>query len=431
MYCGYITTLRNLKKHSNADRLQCVEVFGQNVIVNLDYYEGQKVVFFPADGQLSLEFATDNNLIRKKDEHGNNIGGYMDEQKRNIKAIRLRGEKSEGIVLPLESLSKYTDIGKLKNGDQISILNGQEICRKYIPKSIKSNQTTTKKTSHKNKSITYPFFMEHLDTNHLVYNLNAFKPGDTVYITRKLHGTSGRTMKTVKVEEKRNVIRRLFHMNPRIYKTVDVISGSRRVVLDKFGNGGYYHDNAFREKYHTLLKDKLPEGMEIFYEIVDYVDENTPIMGTTSNSKVKDKEFVKKFGKETVFSYGCHPGESEMYVYRITMTSSDGTVIELPWETVLIWCERLGLNAVPTLEKFIFTSEEDLLNRVHKYTEGMPVDEIGRNHIAEGVVVRIDNREKFTAYKEKVFEFKVIEGIIKDTSNAPDMEEYEEVLKNE
>lgn len=50
MYCGYITTLRNLKNHSNADRLQCVEVFGQNVIVNLDYYEGQKVVFFPADG---------------------------------------------------------------------------------------------------------------------------------------------------------------------------------------------------------------------------------------------------------------------------------------------------------------------------------------------------------------------------------------------
>ena len=35
MYCGYITTLKGLRKHSNADRLQCVEVFGQNVIVDL------------------------------------------------------------------------------------------------------------------------------------------------------------------------------------------------------------------------------------------------------------------------------------------------------------------------------------------------------------------------------------------------------------
>lgn len=119
MYCAYITTLKGLRKHSNADRLQCVEVFGQNVIVDLSYQEGQKVVFFPSDGQLSLEYATDNNLVRKKDENGNNIGGYMDAEKRNVTAIRLRGEKSEGLVLPVETLSKYTDISKLKDGDQI------------------------------------------------------------------------------------------------------------------------------------------------------------------------------------------------------------------------------------------------------------------------------------------------------------------------
>ena len=73
MYCGYITTIKDIRKHSNADRLQCVTVFGQNVIVDLSYYEGQKIVFFPSDGQLSEEFANDNNLVRKKDENGNNI----------------------------------------------------------------------------------------------------------------------------------------------------------------------------------------------------------------------------------------------------------------------------------------------------------------------------------------------------------------------
>ena len=78
MYCGYITTIKNIRKHSNADRLQCIEVFGQNVIVDLTYKEGQKVVFFPSDGQLSVEFASENNLLRRKDENGKNVGGYMD-----------------------------------------------------------------------------------------------------------------------------------------------------------------------------------------------------------------------------------------------------------------------------------------------------------------------------------------------------------------
>ena len=75
----------------------------------------------------------------------------------------------------------------------------------------------------------------------------------------------------------------------------------------------------------------------------------------------------------------------------------------------------------------------NLLNRtismVNKYLDGMPADEIGKTHVAEGVVVRIDNRATFTAYKDKVFEFKVIEGIAKDTSDVPDMEEAEELFE--
>ena len=432
MYCAYITTLKGLRKHSNADRLQCVEVFGQNVIVDLSYKDGQKVVFFPSDGQLSEEYAKDNNLVRMKDENGNNIGGYMDAEKRNVTAIRLRGEKSEGLVLPIESLSKYVDVTKLKDGDQITVLSGHEICRKYIPKSSRRSNNSRKSSDKKKKdnSISYPFFEEHKDTAQLAYNMSAFKPGDTVYITRKLHGTSARTMKTIKVTKKTNVFRRFLHMKPKCEKEVSVVTGSRRVVLkDMNSTDGYYSDNTFRKKYHDLLKDKLPEGFEIFYEIVGYVNETTQIMGTVSNGKVKDKEFKKKFGDTTVFSYGCKPGENEMYVYRMTATTADGTVVEIPWENIKVWCDKLGVKHVPELEKFIYTTPEDLKERVNKYLDGMPVDEIGKTHIAEGVVVRIDNRDSFTAYKDKVFEFKVCEGIIKDNSDAPDMEEAEELLK--
>lgn len=324
------------------------------------------------------------------------------------------------------------DVTKLKDGDQITVIGGHEICRKYIPKSSRRSNNSRKSSDKKKKdnSISYPFFEEHKDTAQLAYNMSAFKPGDTVYITRKLHGTSARTMKTIKVTKKNNVFRRFLHMKPKYEKEVSVVTGSRRVVLkDMNSTDGYYSDNTFRKKYHDLLKDKLPEGFEIFYEIVGYVNETTPIMGTVSNSKVKDKEFKKKFGDTTVFSYGCKPGENEMYVYRMTATTADGTVVEIPWENIKVWCDKLGVKHVPELEKFIYTTPEDLKERVNKYLDGMPVDEIGKTHIAEGVVVRIDNRDSFTAYKDKVFEFKVCEGIIKDNSDAPDMEEAEELLK--
>ena len=68
MYCAYVTTIKELKKHPNADRLQCVEIFGNNTIVDLSYYEGQRVIYFPVDGQLSEEFAADNNLVKKSSE---------------------------------------------------------------------------------------------------------------------------------------------------------------------------------------------------------------------------------------------------------------------------------------------------------------------------------------------------------------------------
>ena len=427
MYCGYITTLYGLRKHSNADRLQCVSVFQQNVIVDLSYYEGQRVVFFASDGQLSEEFANDNNLVRKKDENGNNIGGYLDPDKRNITAVKLRGERSEGLVLPVECLSKYVDVSTLKDGDQITVLNGHEICKKYIPRrNQRQNSNGDSKGKHKKKfekeTVSYPFFDEHIDTSQLNYNLHAFKEGDIVYLTRKLHGSSQRCSNAIQViKKKRNpILKKLFRLKDKETKAYRLVTGTRRVVLSNFDKEeGYYGSNAFRKPYHDFFKDKLPKGMEIFFEVVGWVNESTPIMGRCNNKLVKDKEFEKMYGKETVFTYGCEPGENDIYVYRMTFTNEDGVVIELPTEEVKLWCERLGCKFVPILDKFLFTTIDDLNERVNKWLD-IP-DEIDSRHVAEGVVVRIDNRSKFTAFKQKSFMFKVISGIITDNSDVNGM----------
>lgn len=436
MYCAYITTIKEIHKHSNADRLQCCEIFGNNVIVDMSYTVGDRVVYFPVDGQLSEDFANENNLVRKKDENGNNVGGYLEPDKRNIRALKLRGEKSDGLILPITVLAKYTDITNLKDGDQITVLDGREICKKYIPhnnnnKPHFSNTKVSKNKKEEHKKVSYPFFLEHEDTEQLAYNQQAFRENDIIYLTRKLHGTSFRVSNCLEfTTTKRNrILKKLFHLQDKVASKFQIISGTRRVVLRNY-NGGFYGSNAFRKKYNDFFVDKLPKGMTVYGEIVGWIDENTPIMPKCNNSKVKDKDFSRQYGSETIFTYGCKPGENKCYIYRITMTNDDGITIEIPTEETIKWCDRLGCEYVPLLEKFLYTTWEDLNDRCAQYLD-VPEPLANGSHITEGVVVRIDNRSKFTAYKTKSFAFKVLEGIIKDTADTPDIEEAEELINDD
>lgn len=389
----------------------------------MSYKEGDIGIYFPTDGKLGQEYAEANNLVRKKDENGNNIGGYLDPDKRNIKAIKLRGEKSDGLFMPLYSLSPFCNIDELSIGDRITIINGTVICEKYIPRgNRKGTGANGNKKTKKKKVVEFPLFQEHIDTEQLDYNLGEFKKNDTCYITLKMHGTSQRTGLLPR-EDNKNIITRL--KNKYLKTKYDTVTGTRRVVIDSFNKDtGFYGTDKFREQWHNFFKERLHKGEEVYYEVVGYVNETTPIMPDGDNKKVQDKEFTKQYGDKTRFSYGCDEGFCKAYVYRMTMTNEDGHIVEYPWEVVKHRCEEMGIPHVPELDKFLYTTEDNLMKRVDKHLD--ITDPIGKTHIAEGVVVRIDNKPKFKAFKKKGFYFKVLEGIIKDTAEVPDMEEEQE-----
>ena len=469
MYKAYVTTLKNVRKHSNADKLLLADCFGNTVCVSLDYTEGMVGVYFPTDGKLSEEFCTQHNLVRKKDENGVNIGGYLDPEKRNITAIKLRGEKSDGLFMPISCLDYCFDKGtaaeNLAVGDTIDVVNGHLICEKYIPK--RASRTSaggagTRAHRHAKRSIA-PTFFEHADTEQLAYNLDAFKPGDLVEITLKMHGTSQRTgyLKIFKGYNDShackvgNALRRLAyrfigkedefeysHDGEPIYDW-GYVSGTRRTVLDDF-DGGFYGSNAFREIHARKFEGKLRKGETVYYEVVGFTDTGAGIMGAGNNEKL-GKDFVKQYGKETIFSYGCVPVvsvdsediQSDMYVYRMTSTNEDGEVVEYTPDFMRYRCEQMGVKCVPVFwTGFIpenpasatdptITAGEWIKNKAELFYDG--ADPVGKTHVREGVVARVINRPKFTAYKHKNFEFKVLEGIIKDVADAPDMEEAQEI----
>lgn len=459
-YTAFITRIKNLRPHPNADRLQMGECFGNTVIVSLEYEDNQLGVYFPSDGQVSVEFATINNLVRKKDENGNNIGGYMDPDKRNVTAIKLRGEKSDGLFLPLKSLETFGDITTLHEGDRIDNFNGHEICCKYIPrKNVRQGRVSDGNRTHKKKVPVAPLFFEHADTEQLAYNLEAFKPGDEIEITLKMHGTSQRTAYLpVFKGYKRTFWGKIFRREGTPIYDWGYVSGTRRTVLENF-EGGYYGSNEFREAHSKFFEGKLWKGEEIFYEVVGFTTTGQPIMATADNKKLNDKDFIKQYGKTTTFSYGCSPtgeGEpedywddaktepsfvpivpqSDIYVYRMTMTNEDGDTVEYTPDFMRYRCEQMGVKTVPVMwrgfiegkriENNEITPGDYIKNIAEGFYDGP--DPIGKTHVREGVVVRILNRPKFCAYKHKNWSFKALEGIVKVEAEAPDMEEAQEEI---
>lgn len=126
----------------------------------------------------------------------------------------------------------------------------------------------------------------------------------------------------------------------------------------------------------------------------------------------------------------------------MTMSNEEGDTVEMSPEQMRLRCDQMGVKYVPVFEKFmipdmgvdvdndgtadaqIVSPGEYVLRKVEQYFDGP--DPIGKTHIREGVVARIVNRPTIAVYKHKNFNFKVLEGIIKDTADAPDIEEAQD-----
>lgn len=601
MYSAYITELDKIREHPKADTLVIAEVFYTDVVIKKDVFKlGDKVVYFPTDGVLNEDFCKDNNLLRSD-------GGYIHENRR-VKAISLRGVKSDGLIMPIDVLSKYIDTNELKSGDQINVINGVEICKKYIPgtKGRPKGPSHTPKKKHGGKYL----FPQHKDTNQLRYNLNNFKEGDELILTEKVHGcfdskarvrlfnkkdlvristikkgdivvgyknnkivpskvlnvfkngktknwveviftrkglgkqkigkikctpnhrffrknkrdfmeikdfkigdeifllcedktitnvqkqkykipeefqnieiednldneinevcytfqnnpqkileinnikmergtfrydletetgnyvvsdclvhnSSGRSSNALKKTNRSNFLSKLLRLYLKPKEEYEYIMGSRRVniPLDKIDEKeGFHGGNNFRLKAHNKLSDKIYKGECWYYEISGYDDNGNPIMPKVSNEKLKDKEFIKRYGDITHFKYNINSG-NDIWVYRITMVNPDGIEVDYSWDQVKYRCDQVGVKSVPELDRFYFTTIDDLVDRVDKLVDGPST--IDRTHLREGVVVRVNNRPGFSAYKDKNMSFKILEGIIKTDSKEPDMEEAEEAF---
>lgn len=404
--CATIVKINAIQKHPNADRLQIISLFGTQVISDMDTKQDDLMIYFDSNLKLSNDYCKNNNLFRTKELNIDQTkSGYVDDNCR-VKAIKLKGEFSDGILMPLNSLDfiNKLNINELIQGFEFNDINGINICEKYIPVQQKSanKQGNNEKKNRGRKAPKSPMFVEHWDTSQFFKNQHVIPAQTILYLEEKIHGTSGRIGNALISRELNKFERLLKYFKVKISEFEwKYIHGSRRVTyIERSVKSESFHDNTMREETFNSVKGLLNKGEEIYFELYGYEKTNN------------GAKFIQKD-----FPYGCKPNEYKKLLYRVTMNNEDGKVIDCPREYVYTKADELGMNKPYVFEKYYYDGSEEsmkiLEDKVKNYALGQ--SELDKNTLKEGVVVWFINGKGFwTCLKYKQDAFRLKESSNKD-----------------
>lgn len=192
-YAAVVTTIKAINRLEGCDNVVGTPIFGFQAIVGRDSQIGDVGIVFPAETQLSEEFARENNLHRHGDKNKDEgAKGYLEDNRR-VKAMKFRGHRSDCLFMPLESLSyiKKLDLSQFNEGDSFDMIGEHEICKKYVIKTTR-REARLEKNKLKFTRVDKKFLPEHFDSDNYFRNMEVIPPERQVIVTQKLHGTSVR-----------------------------------------------------------------------------------------------------------------------------------------------------------------------------------------------------------------------------------------------
>ncbi len=405
------------------DKLVKVTVFGNDVLTQKDTDENQLYLFFPAECAINVEYLKVNNEFR--DSTLNRLPeskGYFEPHGR-VKSIKFKGVISTGYLAPIQTLLpllEQSSINSLKVGNEFNTINGHVLCKKYKP--VHQHATTAKESRFNKKlkrfsKLVKDQFRFHISTSHLAKNLHLFQPEDIIVLTDKWHGTSG-VFANVLVNKQltwKEKLAKWFKVNV-VDKVYDNLYSSRTVVKNEHINpnqdGGFYGEDIWAI-VNKELEGKIEQGISLYGEIVGYLPSGKMI--------------------QSGYDYGCDlpvtnvtPRSSHKFlVYRITYTKPDGNVIEFSWQQIKDYAKKHSLETVKELyfgklfpvgnsdpfskpTDLVVTHEhrmETIFNKLVEYYLEKDCTYCRNKVPAEGIVVRIDGKETFSAFKLKAKRF--------------------------
>lgn len=430
-YLAKVVRLENIRKHSNADRLQVVSIDGNNAITSLHAKDGMLYVYFPLECAINKDYLSYSNSFEDKTlNKDTSVKGYFSKKGR-VRAQSFRGEKSEGYIVPVEDISdwlqesqslEYTFSDKDVNVE-FDLVEGVKICEKYINyDALRQLKQQSKKEGKKAKEsrLIESQFSFHIDTPQLKKFVHNIQPDDYIQITRKIHGTSVVLSNILCVKPLNFFEKLLKKLGVSIVDShYDLVYSSRKVVkngyLDpKEANYNHYYSSDVwgdcARKYEACLKN----GITLYGEIVGYTKDGTSI--------------------QKGYDYDCQPGQFDFYVYRATITSTNGDVYEMSPKQMEHYCNHYGIKTVPELyygkAKELYNIptndhwHEKFLKNLCEYFLEQKCDMCSNDVPDEGICLRVDKPLQIDVYKLKSFAFLERETKLLDKGDV-DMETQE------
>lgn len=401
--------------------------------VDKNITEDDLVAIFLPDGQLSEEFAAQNDLIQRVDESGKRAGGFFGKN-RKVRSIKLMGGKvaSVGFVAPL-SYFVYTGwpLERFQEGDSFNSLGDHPICGKFVTEAsrkaaINARDRRRERRKSVGKLIGFPQHQAH--THQFMRSAKQhLDNGDLIYLTWKRDGTSvriGNAYEEIRLPWWKEKLDKWLKFARLQYVH---LTGTRRVnIRSEKTDSSYYGTNELYTIFGESLRGMLYPGECLFGEIVGWRDAERPL-----------------FNRGGMFmTYGCPPGVRKLLIYNIKWTLPNGQSIDLPWPKVKQRCFELGLETVPEVSGYImvgnqfWSSGDPWDNKFMENLESFLIEEsrgpdpVDPSHIKEGICIRVEKPTGTVFLKYKSEDFYALESKSKD-EGMEDIEEIQSELLEE
>ena len=377
-YCCQVVRINKLEPIEGSDFLAKTVVAGNTMVVRKDeFHEGDYAIYAKNETELNGAFLSSNNLFElgeyEKNANADRIASLIAEGKKDearalvgffnkygrVKALKLRGVYSMGLLFGLDSLAKWkTDVSnedlrqyivneEMGIGENFDTVCGEVFVKAYVPRvTAHTPYTRTRSASQTNTSrfekISDADWHFHYDTLKANDNIWKIVPDDIVSISVKEHGTSG-IFGNVKIKYPahltpvQKLANYLAKITLKLYKWCDArtvptwyegygnIYSSRNVIKNKYADvkdGHNFHGADIWGEYNDLLSPYIDRGMMVYGEICGYL---------TDDSKMIQKSY----------DYGCETGHNFLMPYRITTTDENGETREWNISEVVDWTKQL------------------------------------------------------------------------------------------
>ena len=369
-----IKKISNVEKHPDADKLTIVSIDGYKCIANLKddgtfrYNTGDYAVYIPEDAVLPDELLKFMGFWDDTKGKGTLAGSSGN----RVKAIRLRGVVSQGLLMPVEVVRLLNFQEYMSNGAMIVHLpNERNIAvvdpttniadnlgiHKYVPEIpvAMAGEVDNYGTSN---TVKY-------DIENIQKYPDVFKEDEYVYVTEKLHGTLCCVAYNA--------------LTPDEFYTYSKGLGNQGLVMK---NNDKNKNNVYVRQLNMLRGDMTCSRIKSY--AYDYGFTQVHVFGEIFGKGVQDLSYGQIAPTFRVF---------DVFVKGPTVT---GWIIP---EALSSLCHYLQLDMVPLLYFGEFS-----MDKMIELRDGNTMM-TNQKHIREGIVIRADSDQRDTRIGRKILKF--------------------------